>query len=543
MGSNEMNTGMRPDLSGVDPLAANLTHRVCVGDLPTRAAHQYGDRAAVVDGDTVLSFADLEARANGVARGLRERGLRRGDAVALQLQNRWEFVVSFFALAKLGVVAMPLNLALSPDDVAYQLADSGVRAVITEEAFVPGLGAALGAADGARVESVFVAGEAPSTVHDVPAAPFAALAHADTSTVEVIVEDRDVLHCLYTSGTTSRPKGVVTSHVAVQVGVLTTAMTIGLRPDVTPPVQPIVLPLFHVTALDVLLLPTLLAGGTAVLLRGFDPAAVVATFAEHRVTHIALLPMMWAAILGQPRLADVDTTSLVTGFYAMAPMPEELLTRLRRAFPSAAIILGSGQTETTPLSEMQWPGHQGVKDDSWGPAVATTDIAIMGPDGALLAPGEVGEIVYRTPQLMEGYWNNPAANAEAFAHGWFHGGDIGYLDDDGVVWFTDRSKDIIKSGGENVSSVEVERVLLGHDDVAEVAVVGTPHERWGEAVTAFVVTPPSADPDADRLIAYARELLAGFKAPKEIVFVDQLPKTATGKIQKHLVRTLRETMT
>ncbi len=534
---------MRPDLSGVDPLVVNLTHRVCLGDLPTRAAHQFGDRAAVVDGATVLGFAELEARANGVARGLAERGFTRGDAVALQLQNRWEFVVSFFALAKIGVVAMPINLALSPQDVAYQLADSGVRAVITEDALLPVLGAALAGADGARVESVFVVGTAPEEAGGVPAAPFAELQHADTSTVEAFVDDRDILHCLYTSGTTSRPKGVVTSHVAVQIGALTTAMTIGLRPDTTPSVQPIVLPLFHVTALDVLLLPTLLTGGTAVLLRGFDPAAVVETFSRHRVTHIALLPMMWAAILGEERLAEVDTSALVTGFYAMAPMPAELLTRLRATFPGAAIILGSGQTETTPISEMQWPGHQGAKDDSWGPAVTTTDIAIMGPDGALLGPGEVGEIVYRTPQLMEGYWNNPAANEETFAHGWFHGGDIGYLDDEGVVWFTDRAKDIIKSGGENVSSVEVERVLLGHDDVAEVAVVGTPHERWGEAVTAFVVRPPSSTADADRLIAYAKENLAGFKAPKEIVFVDALPKTATGKIQKNLVRTLRETRT
>ncbi|TWS24922.1 long-chain fatty acid--CoA ligase [Tsukamurella sputi] len=541
-----MSRSMRPDLRGVDPLVVNLTHRVCLGDLPTRAARTFGDRTAVVDGDHTVTYRQLESRANALARGLQARGYRRGDAIALQLQNRWEFVVSVFACAKLGVVAMPLNLLLAPGDVAYQLGDSRVRAVITEDVFVPALTAALGAADHA-VEAVYVvsngAGEIPGDVGGVPSTGFAEVADPDDSVVETIVEDRDILHCLYTSGTTARPKGVVTSHVAVHISALSSALGLGLRPDVQPVVQPIALPLFHVTALDALLMPTLITGGTAVLLRGFDPEKLARAFVDHRVTHITLLPMMWAALLARPELDDDNTASLVAGMYAMAPMPAELLAALRARFASAAIILGSGQTETTPASELQWSGHQGVKDDSWGPATVSTDVAIMGDDGTLLPPGEVGEIVYRAPQLMEGYWNNAAANADAFAHGWFHGGDIGYLDDEGVVYFTDRAKDIIKSGGENVSSVEVERVLLGHDTVAEVAVVGVPHERWGEAVTAFVVSAPSGRADGDALLAYAKENLAGFKAPKEIVFVDALPKTATGKIQKNLVRALRETRT
>jgi acyl-CoA synthetase (AMP-forming)/AMP-acid ligase II len=537
-------SGMRPDLSGVDPLTVNLTHRVCLGDLPTRGARVFGDRPAVVDGDTTLGYRELEDRANALARGLLERGYGRGDAIALQLQNSWQFVVSFFALAKLGVVAMPLNLALAPSDVAYQLVDSGVRAVITEQAFLPALTAALGEAGGAdapgsggaAVAEVIVVGAVPTEVAGVPAVGFEEVAAADASPVTVVVEDRDVLHCLYTSGTTSRPKGVVTSHVAVHIAMLSSAVAVGLRPDVTPPLQPICLPLFHVTALDTLLLPTLTVGGTAVLLRGFDPAALARAFAEHRVTHITLLPMMWAALLSRPELTAKAAASLVTGMYAMAPMPAELLARLRERFSGAAIILGSGQTETTPASELQWVGHQGVKDDSWGPATVSTDVAIMGRGGELLPPGETGEIVYRTPQLMEGYWNNADANTEAFAHGWFHGGDIGHLDSGGVVWFTDRAKDIIKTGGENVSSVEVERVLLGHPQVAEVAVVGRYDEHWGEAVVAVVVTVPSASSTADELKEWARERLAGFKAPKQVLIVESLPKTATGKIQKHLVR-------
>lgn len=529
-------SGMRPDLSGVDPLTINLTHRVCVGDQPTRSAHLYGDRPAIIDGDVTVTHREVEERANALARGLAERGYARGDAVAVQLQNRWEFVVTFFALAKLGVVALPLNLMLSPSDVAYQLGDSGVRAVITESAFEPVLSAALAEADGASVREVFVVGEPVDEIAGVPAVAWRSVLADDVSPVTVIVDDRDIVHCLYTSGTTSRPKGVVTSHVAVHISNLSSALGLGLRPDTDYPVQPIVLPLFHVTALDALLLPTLLVGGTAVLLRGFDPAALAGVVERHRVTHLTLLPMMWAALIGQPALTDEGTASLVTCLYAMAPMPSELVGAVRARFPNAAVILGSGQTETTPASELQWAGHQGVKDESWGPATVSTDIAIMDGDGNLLPPDAVGEIVYRSPQLMEGYWNNAAANTEAFAHGWFHGGDIGYLDDEGVVWFTDRAKDIIKSGGENVSSVEVERALLGHPGVTEVAVVGRPDDHWGEKVTAVVVLAPEAAVAGDELREWSREHLAGFKVPKEVIVVDALPKTATGKIQKHIVR-------
>lgn len=526
--------GMHADHSGIDPLVVNLTHRAVLGDVATRGAQTYGDRVAVIDGDQLLTYRQLDSYANAIARGLLDRGLLRGDGVALQLQNRWEFVVTFFACAKIGVVALPLNLALAATDIAYQLADSGVLSVVTEEAFLPVLEEAL--TDDCAVASVCVIGAVPDAVAGRPAYDWSVLLRHDTASVEVLVDDRDILHCLYTSGTTALPKGVVTSHVAVVIAVLTSALELGLRRRRQGCVMPIVLPMFHVTALDVLLLPVLLTGGAAVLHRGFDAAVVVQDFAEHRVTHIALLPAMWAALLDVPALQEVDTSTLETGFYAMAPMPAQRLKAIRAAFPVANIILGSGQTETTPLSELQWPDHQGEKDDSWGPAAATTDVRIMGRDGQLLVAGEEGEIVYRTPQLMDGYWNNPGANTAAFADGWFHGGDIGYLDDEGVVWFTDRTKDMIKTGGENVSSVEVERVILADDAVFECAVVGLPDDRWGEVVSAFVVPRPGAVLDTEMLRSHCRDKLAGFKVPKLFFAVEQLPKTATGKIKKHEVR-------
>lgn len=535
----------RPDLSGVDALTVNLTHRVCLGDLPTRAAHTYGDRIAIIDGEQQLTYRELEACANRLARGLLARGALHGDVIALHLLNRWEFVAAFFACAKIGVAVLPLNLLVSPDDAAYQLRDSGARWVISQEAMRPALAATL-SVDAGAVEEVLIvdaSAEATSTadsasqeIAGVPARGWDEAMAADDRPVERIVEDRDIAQLLYTSGTTSRPKGVATSHVAAQLSVLSSAIALGSRPNTTADIVPIVLPLFHVTALNAVLLPTLATGGTAILLVGFVPDQVVRVLTDYEVTHLVLLPAMWAAVLAHPALEKARRATLRTALYAMAPMPAAVRDRLRATFPQAAVILGSGQTETTPVSQMQWPGHQGVKDDSWGPAVVTTDVQIMGPDGALLGPGEEGEIVYRTPQLMEGYLGDPSANTDAFAHGWFRGGDIGYLDDEGVVWFTDRAKDMVKSGGENVSSVEVERTLLEHPDVAECAVVGIPDDRWGERVTAYVVATPGAEMDPAALITWSRERLAGFKTPKEVVVVEALPKTATGKVIKAQVR-------
>jgi acyl-CoA synthetase (AMP-forming)/AMP-acid ligase II len=529
------------DLDGVDPLSANLVNRVCVGDLPTRAARLFGDRIAVVDGSTELTHRDLEDRSNRVARNLTDMGLARGDVVMVLMPNRWEFLATFFGCAKLGVVTMPVNTGLAPDDLGYQVLDAGPRVVVADEALLPLFEAALRAAGPeATVERVVVVGTPPSTVGGLPTSGFAALAPAGPAeAVEVLVEDRDVAQCLYTSGTTSRPKAVLTSHVAVMMAALSTCVQFRHERGDGCSVFPIVLPLYHVTALDALTLPVLLTGGTVVLHRGFDADALLRDIAGRGVTHLMLLPVMWGALVarvGNQTVAGRDSVRMA--IYAMAPMNDRRLDEVRAVFPHADVVLGSGQTEFTPPNVMQWPSHQWDRSASWGAAVATTDVQIMGPNGTLLPPGQEGEIVYRGPQGMQGYGNRPGANAEAFAHGWFHGGDVGRLDEDGVLWFTDRVKDIVKTGGENVSSVEVERVLLGHPDVADCAVVGMPDPRWGEAVTAVVVATPDHALDEDKLRVYAKEHLAGYKVPKRVVVVADLPRTSTGKIRKQEVRAL-----
>jgi acyl-CoA synthetase (AMP-forming)/AMP-acid ligase II len=527
---------MRPDLSGIDPLQLNLATRLSVGDMLTRSAFQFPDRTAVADGAEEISYARLDAAAEAFGRGLLDAGLQRQQPVAFLLGNSWRFVATFFGCAKAGLVALPVNLVLPPDDVAWILGDSGARAVVADPAFLPVLEQVL--PDLPQVTTVGVTGDAPASVAGRTVLRWDDVA-ADPTPLQVMVEDRDTLHCLYTSGTTARPKGVLTSHLAVHVAALSNALQVGHRHGHEFSVAPIVLPLFHTTALDTLLLPVLLTGGTAILPGGFEPRAYLDVVESRRATHLLLLPMMWAAVLATPGLEDRDLSSVRLCMYAMAPMPQERIGRIAAAFPDADVLLGSGQTECVPATVLQWPAHQDTKSASWGPAVVTVDTRIMGPAGDLLPREETGEIVYRGPHVMSGYWNNAAANTAAFAHGWFHSGDVGHLDDEAVVWFTDRVKDMVKTGGENVSSVEVERVLLSSADITEAAVIGVPDDQWGEAVTAVVVAAdPDADPDdlAQRLNALCREHLAGFQVPKRIEVLAGLPKTATGKIQKHELR-------
>lgn len=530
---------MRPDLSGVDALELNLATRVSVGDLLTRSAQLFGARTAVVDpGGAEVSYAALDASAEAFGRGLLDAGVQRQEPVAFLLGNSSRFVASFFGCAKAGIVALPLNLMLAPEDLGWIVTDAGARTVVVDPPLLPLLEQVLAAAPG--VERVVVTGKAPATAAGRTLLQWDDLA-VDPTPLRVLVEDRDTLHCLYTSGTTARPKGVLTSHVSVQIGALSNALQVGHPRGHTFSVSPIVLPLFHTTALDTLLLPLLLTGGTAVLPAGFDPESFLDLVERRRATHIMLLPMMYGALLASPTLPERDLSSVRLCVYAMAPMPQERIGEIAAAFPNAKVLLGSGQTECVPATVFQWPAHQETKSASWGPSVVTVDTRILDPAGALVPAGETGEIAYRGPHVMSGYWNNPAANTAAFAHGWLHSGDVGHLDDEGVVWFTDRLKDIVKTGGENVSSVEVERVLLGSPDVVECAVIGVPDQRWGEAVTAVIV-PANAElePDvlAERLVAHCRQHLGGFQVPKNVRVVTALPKTATGKVQKAELREL-----
>src|SRR3954468_4420211 len=516
-------------------LVENLIQRVNVGDSLTRTAAARPDRVAVVDGDRRWTYRELNAWVNRIAHGLTSRGYTTGEALALASGNSAEFLAVYYACAKLGVVCVPINLGWRPDEVAYVLDHSRSRGLAVETQLV-----------GAMTEAVAKVPEIADVVvlpglhadHDREPAERAwttldELTADDASEPQVPVEDRAPLSYLYTSGTTSFPKGVVGSHLAIYLESMSTALDNGWNAGDR---LAAMMPMFHNAQLNAFCTPRVLGGATILVLRGFDPAVLLDTIERERITQVFGLPMMYRAALEHPSFAGRDVTSLRRAVYAMAPMPDALIRACLEGFGCDFALL-FGQTEMSPCTTFFRPEHQLSHIGAVGTPVTGVQVGIMGPDGELLPQGEQGEIVYRGPSTMSGYLRNDEATEAAFAHGWFHSGDVGRFGEDGVLWFADRYKDVIKPGGENVASIEVEKAVSAADPrIAEAVVVGLPHPRWSEAITAVVVPKPGETIDEGELLAALKERLDGYKVPKAVVVVDELPKTSTGKIQKNVVR-------
>lgn len=508
------------------PLQINLVERVNVGDIIARTADLYPGNVAFVDGNRRLSYAELDRQVTRLGHALRGLGLRDQDVVGVMARNAIELMVTYFACARAGLVCAPVNLALRPAEIAWCLRDAKAKVVLVERAL------------GAAVDAV-LADALPDVVHRFWIEPgdgdtFASLLQRGSdSPLEVLVPDRAPVQLLYTSGTTAQPKGVLTSHLAVTMAALANAIGHHCTPGFSALVQ---LPLFHCAMLNSIVMPLMVTGGRAVLAQGFEAHAVADLLEREAINLVVMLPMMYGQLLDDPALAPRRYPAMKRAMYAMAPLSTPRLEAIHTMFPNADVVLGSGQTEFTPATCMQRPEHQWSKAATWGTATVLTQVAIMDEAGQLLPRGQTGELVYRGPQVMNGYLNQPEATRTSFRHGWFHSGDVAHIDDDGAIWFKDRTKDVIKTGGENVASIEVERCLLGHAAVAEAAVIGVPHPHWGEAITAVVLARPGTRPTEAELLAWCRERLAGFKVPKGIVFVADYPRTGTGKVQKHLLR-------
>jgi fatty-acyl-CoA synthase len=503
-----------------------------LGDLLRRTALRVPDKVGLVSGQLRWTFRELDDAVNRTANALAERGVAKGDRLALLSHNSWQFAVLAFATAKLGAILVPINFMLKAREVAFVLEHSGADTVIVEDAFHPVVAQAL---DEARLEPrvrgwIALSGAEPEPGWEDVAAW---AARGDASEPDVLVADDDPLRLMYTSGTESRPKGAMLSSRSLIAQYVSCIVDGGMSGD---DVEAHALPLYHCAQLDCFLGPDVYLGATSVILPGPDPVALLRAIEAERVTKLFAPPTVWIALLRCEAFDATDLSSLRKGYYGASPMPVEILREIQRRLPDVRLWNFYGQTEMAPVATILQPDDQVRKAGSAGRPVLNVETRLVDDDGRDVAPGEIGEIVHRSPHATLGYYRDEKKTGEAFAGGWFHSGDLGMLDEDGYLAVVDRKKDMIKSGGENVASREVEEAIYALQGVAEVAVFAIADPTWVEAVTAAVVPKPGATVTAEDVQAHCREVLAGFKIPKHVVVTGELPKNPSGKILKRELR-------
>lgn len=490
------------------------------------------DTVAVSTEHHRISNRELHDRVNALAIGLQHLGISRGDVVALLLYNHAEFIEMLLAANRIGAAVLPMNYRLSATEWHYILEHSQSVALLTEPEFLSAV-ESMAALPGLKHRLVLADSPPPSWTG------FEQLIteHRGASAPTVDVASDELHRLMYTSGTTSRPKGVKLTHGNLLWKNIGHILEFGITEhDRTL----ICGPMYHVGGLDLPGIGTLHAGGNLILMRKFDATAVLTTIAQERPTNVWLAPAMMNALLQHPELPHTDVSSLRFIIGGGEKMPEPVISRIVEAFPNAWFSDAYGLTETVSGDTFNDAHHMLTKAGSVGLPVPHLQVAIMREDGQSAATGELGEIAFRGPKVFSGYWRNDEATAQVIKNGWFYTGDLGRLDQDGYLYVDDRKKDVIVSGGENIASPEVERVFYEHPDVIEAAVIGTPHPRWGEVPNAYVVLHQGSTTDADTLTAFCRERLAKFKVPAKIVFLGELPRTASGKILKRELRTHTE---
>ncbi|MFI6706779.1 acyl-CoA synthetase [Nonomuraea sp. NPDC050478] len=501
------------------------TRQHAIGDLLRRSAARYPAKTAIIYGDLRQSYAELDRTVNRTANALASRGVGKGDRFAILSHNDHAFVVAYFALARLGAISVPINFMLGPEEVAYILEHAGASGMLVEEALLPVAEGAV--SDRVAVRGVIGAGrDGWEPVGDW-------MAHGDDAEPVVEIGDDDPIQLMYTSGTESRPKGATLSSRSLISQYVTCVVDGEMSGD---DVEVHALPLYHCAQLHCFLTPGIYLGATNIVLPGADPAGILAAIESERATKLFCPPTVWIGLLRHPDFDRRDLSSLRKGYYGASIMPVEVLKEIAARLPEVRLFNFYGQTEMAPVATILRPEEQLTRLGSAGRPALNVETRIVGDDGEPLPPGEVGEIAHRSPHAMLGYWNDPEKTAEAFRGGWFHSGDLGVMDVDGYLSVVDRKKDMIKTGGENVASREVEEAIYQHPSVAEAAVFGVPDERWIEAVTAAVVLREGASLTADELVAFLRGRLAPFKTPKQVRFVAALPKNASGKVLKRELR-------
>ena len=497
---------------------------VPLGDLIRKQAARYGPKMLFECNGVRRSYAEFDARTTRLAGGLQALGVRPGDRLACYMPNSIELIEAYYATSKAGAVTVFLNALLTAREIRYVLQDSEAKAIITAPSLLPNVQEVRG--DAKRLETIVVHG---ATVPP-EAVRFDDLLNRGTYT-PVPVKVEDVAWLGYTSGTTGQPKGAILTHLGATHVAAVVVDRFGYRED---DLILCALPLFHSYALNSCMIQVMMAGASQVILERFTPDGVLQAIQDHRITVFPGVPTMFNYLVNFPDRARYDLKSLRICKSAGAVMPAKLMHDFEGLY-GVPLVDAYGITEAHSFVTLNDPKGK-RPDGSCGKAIEGVEVRIVDREDREVAAGERGELVYRGPNLPLGYVNRPEATAEALKGGWYHSGDVAYMDAEGYIYIVDRIKDTIICGGYNIYPKEVEDVIYAHPAVLDVAVVGVPDEAKGEIPKACVVLKPGAATTGAELEAYCRQNLAAYKVPRVIEFMDKVPKTASGKTQRFLLR-------
>lgn len=530
--------------------------------LVAQIAAAHGDKEFIVHGDRRITFTEFISAANSVSNALMSAGVGHGDRVAVLAQNCPEWCMAFWGTVDIGAVLVGLNGWWNTDEIVYGLEDSGAKVLVVDEKRYQRIASDIDAID--TLEHVYlidadVDGLGTGTSPKVRA--FSELVADPTDEFpDVPIEEADHAVIFYTSGTTGRPKGAISSHRNMVANLQNTVflLTAGamaqaaiaeatgedpssssLAPAGGQPVALFSAPLFHVAGCHSTLVVGMMGGIRLVMLEGkFDPVKALELIEREQVTLWTAVPTMVWRVCEAPERHDHDTSTVTSVSFGGSPSADEMQRRVRETFPNLKATTNAyGLTESSSAATTLSGADALRKADSVGLPMPTVDVAIAGPDGSHLGPNQTGEVLLRGPIIMPGYWNKPEATASTVIDGWLHTGDVGHLDDDGYLYITDRAKDMLIRGGENVYCVEIENRLVEHPGIADAAVIGVPHDSLGEEVKAVVEIAPGEEVTDDEIRRWVAEVLAPFKVPTYIDRWDgKLPRNASGKLLKNVLR-------